>query len=181
MRPSETAYGPLLLTALLLVGCGGSGSAPAAEATQQEEATSDAAKRPEEMTPAELGEEIGREYVDAIVTVAEQIAPRPEPEVLRPRLEELKEETVARMVELGRLRQDLDAADRATVNGKVRMAINAVPSDAFSAYAEGQRHYMKTDPELAELIASFNVITQYTDFELLKKQEPEEAKRLGIE
>jgi len=28
---------------------------------------------------------------------------------------------------------------------------------------------------------SFNIITQYANFDLLKKQEPEEAKRLGIQ
>ena len=31
------------------------------------------------------------------------------------------------------------------------------------------------------LVGSLNIITQYADFDLLKKQAPEEAKRLGIE
>ena len=46
---------------------------------------------------------------------------------------------------------------------------------------EARIHYAKIDAELAALIGSFNIITQYSQFELIKKQEPAEAERLGIE
>jgi hypothetical protein len=37
-----------------------------------------------------------------------------------------------------------------------------------------------TEPALALEPTSLNIITQYAFFELLKKQEPDEASRLGI-
>jgi len=32
-----------------------------------------------------------------------------------------------------------------------------------------------------DLLKDFSILTQYTDFDLLKQQEPEEAARLGIQ
>ena len=53
---------------------------------------------------------------------------------------------------------------------------------AWPASVQGQQGELaKTHRELANEIAQFNVITQYANFELLKKQLPEEAERLGIE
>jgi hypothetical protein len=133
------------------------------------------------MSPTELGEAIGGLYVEALEAVAKELEGRPEVEVLRPKLQELKDAYVAELVELGRAREALEEADRATVDGKVGMSIGRVPSAVFTAYAEGQNHYRKLDSELGELISSFNVITQYANFDLLKKQAPAEAERLGIQ
>ena len=46
---------------------------------------------------------------------------------------------------------------------------------------EIQKHYAQMDREFGNLLASFNVLSQYASFDLLKKQLPEEAKRLGID
>ena len=58
--------------------------------------------------------------------------------------------------------------------------IAAIPADLFKEYQEGQSFY-KDNPELYNLIGDFNTITQYAFFDLLKKQLPEEASRLGIQ
>ena len=52
--------------------------------------------------------------------------------------------------------------------------------DVFKPFSEGQQFYMKKDPNLGKLIKDFNIITQYAFFDLLKKQDPKEAERLGI-
>jgi len=41
--------------------------------------------------------------------------------------------------------------------------------------------YPEDDLAFKNLLASFNILTQYADFDLLKQQAPEEAARLGIE
>lgn len=171
----------LVTTGLLIAAlCGCGGGDPAAATEDGADGAQAGAKAPEEMTPAEIGEEVGAVYLEAMDEVAAAVAERPEPEVLRPRLETLKEGYVQRLVELGRARQALGTADRATVDSKARMAVNRVPSETFTTYAEGQNYYLSRDRELADLIASFNVLTQYAMFELLEKQEPEEAERLGV-
>ena len=42
------------------------------------------------------------------------------------------------------------------------------------------RAYFSKDQEFHKLLTSFNIIGQYASFDLLKKQEPKEAARLGI-
>ena len=53
--------------------------------------------------------------------------------------------------------------------------------DTYNTFREGHKHYAGLDMNLSNLIASFNIITQYAIFDLLKKQNSAEAKRLGIE
>lgn len=134
------------------------------------------------MSPAELGEAIGVLYVDALRDLGKLLQPRPSAAELQPKVAALKETYITKLVELGKKRQALSAADRSTVDARLRTAINGVPSDVYTAFSEGLSYYQKAgDPKLAELIQDFNIITQYADFDLLKKQEPEEAKRLGIQ
>ena len=66
------------------------------------------------------------------------------------------------------------------MDAAIGMSINTVPGDVFTAYSKGQSAYQAKDAGLGDLITSFNILTQYANFELLKKQAPEEAKRLGI-
>lgn len=179
MNWNKAAWIALLLTTVLLAACGG-GAGQAAEGTGAAKAQP-AAQKAEEMTPADLGDTIGAVYADAIEAVTKETSSHPEPSVLRPKLEKMREDYIARLVELGRAREALGAADRATVDSRIRMSMSMIPMSTFSAYADGQSQYFSSDKELANLIASFNVITQYASFDLLKKQAPKEAERLGIQ
>jgi hypothetical protein len=60
------------------------------------------------------------------------------------------------------------------------MAFSSIPQDIFKAYSEGQQYYSQKDPNLGKTLKDFNIITQYAFFDLLKKQAPKEAERLGI-
>ena len=84
------------------------------------------------------------------------------------------------MVDLGREREALSPQDRAQADAVLRSRIFSVPSDLFKSYQDVQSAY-QSDRDLFNLIADFNIITQYAIFELLKKQLPDEAKRLGIQ
>ena len=79
-----------------------------------------------------------------------------------------------------RQREALDEAGRKKVSSVIGMAFVMMPQDLFKEFSEGQMFYAKKDQDLGKLIGSFNIITQYCQFELLKKQEPKEAERLGI-
>lgn len=181
MRRKIHPWMVLVFAVCLTAACGADQEAGAASEGAADQGEEAAAQEPGGMTPAELGDAIGGLYVEAMEDVVAAMEGQPEPDELRPEVGRLKETYVARMVELGRAREALDEADRATVDSHVGMAVRGVPSETFSAYAEGQRHYMDVDRELADEIAAFNVLTQYANFDLLKKQEPAEAERLGIQ
>jgi hypothetical protein len=166
------------MCALAAHGCGPSadsaaesGAAPAAQADE-----------PGESTPTELGNRIGKLYVEALTEVTDAMTDRPAAADLQPTVEAMMDRYIEQFVELGRQKEALSDADKATVNSRVSIGISSVPSELFSSYAEGQRHYQQGgDMELARMIGEFNVITQYADFDLLKKQSPSEAERLGLE
>ena len=72
--------------------------------------------------------------------------------------------------------------ERSTMQTNLMMGMNSFGNqDWYTAFKENQQYYFSKDQELHKIIMSFNIITQYAQFELLKKQEPEEAKRLGID
>ena len=105
----------------------------------------------------------------------------PPAEEIKPALTEYKEECITKLVELGKTKEGFTDAEKAQVNSALRMKMAEVGSDMFTEYGNATNFYIDKDKETFDLFGSFNIITQYADFELLKKQEPEEAKRLGIE
>lgn len=130
--------------------------------------------------PENLGQKIGSSYVETLKQVVAVMNDKPPAADVKAMLADLKSWTIELMVGLGREREALSEADRAVVDRVLSQRIAGVPAELFKEYQAGQQHY-KDDRELFRLIADFNIITQYANFDLLKKQLPEEAKRLGIE
>ncbi len=81
---------------------------------------------------------------------------------------------------LGKQREALDADGRAASDAVVRDGLSSLSPELYAQYQEGQSYYLSQDVELGNLIASFNIITQYADYDLLRSQEPDEAERLGL-
>ncbi len=131
-------------------------------------------------SPEELGQKTASSYLETLKQVVAMLNDRLPAEELRAMLTDLKNWTIELMVGLGREREALSPEARAEVDRVIRIGISRVPPDLFSQYQEGQAHY-RGDSELFRLIADFNIITQYANFDLLKKQAPAEAARLGIE
>lgn len=131
-------------------------------------------------TPRAIGDAVAAIYIETMKEVAAVLADRPDVAAAKAGLERLKAAAVDKLVPLGRKREALDEAGTAIVKQRVRMGIGRIPSDVFKAFAAAQKHYMGTDRETGNLIASFNVITQYAAFDLLKKQSPKEFERLGL-
>jgi hypothetical protein len=173
----------LAALSLTLMACGGggekaAGSEPAGEPAPAAEMKT---QTPAEMTPVELGRKIGDLYVQALADVTEMLKDKPGVDAVRPQVEHLKQEYVQKLVELGRKRETLDASAKATVDSQIMMKVNASSREPwYATFNEIQQHYFQNQ-DFHKLVISFNIIGQYANFELLKKQEPEEAQRLGIE
>lgn len=160
----------LLASALclgLVMGCrkGGKKSAPSAGAPA---------------SPGALAKAIGGAYQQAMADLAKLVRSHPAPAAVTPRVKALKEKVVQEMVKYGRQREALRPAQRRRVDSGVRDEIRAVNRADFAAMSKAAMHYRSKDNSLANLISGFNVITQYASFELLRKQQPREAQRLGI-
>jgi hypothetical protein len=130
-------------------------------------------------SPENLGAKIGSSYVETLKQVVAVLKDKRPADEVRTMLNDLKSGTIDLMVGMGKEREAMSVADRATVDRILGNRISGVPMDLFKEYQEGQAFY-KADSELFRLIADFNIITQYANFDLLKKQLPEEAQRLGI-
>jgi len=194
----------LVLVAVLLVACGGDGEpavptasaekpavAPTQEATTapatstpeaQEPTPAQENAAPQEMTPREIGQAVAARYVEAMTELTDLVEGKPPAAEIKPQVEDLKETYIQKLVELGRKREALSNQERATVDSAISVGINALYGDpVFATYSEVVQYYFNEDPEFHQLLSSFNIITQYASFDLLKQQEPDEAARLGIE
>jgi hypothetical protein len=164
----------LLASGLIVVGCGGSSTA--------ESSAPAAAEEIESMSGSELGDAAGATWTAAMQELVTMLADKPEPATVKAQVEELKEQTVQKLVALGRQRAALEPTEKAEMAARISSALAAATGqDWWERYAEIQGHYASGDVEFGNLIADFNVITQYADLDLLKQQAPDEAARLGIE
>lgn len=178
MRRSMIA---VVTLALVAAGCGDSGEGATAEPAAPAPATTVVAPTEPDsapMTPTELGDRIGVRYVEAVEELVALLRDRPSGATTLAGVQELKERFVQEFVELGRVRQALNAADRATVDARIGAGIGGISPDLFAEYQQLQADYLTTDAAIAEIVASFNIITQYANFDLLQQQEPAEAARL---
>jgi hypothetical protein len=169
--------GLVALAAAAVVACGGeegTGVTPTAVPATATQSVS--------ASPAELGRQIGDLYVRAMSEVTEMLRDQPPAADAQASVRDLKETYVRQLVELGRTRESLDAQGRAAVDAAISVKVNAVGNEPwYATYGSLAQHYITQDREFYDLVVSFNIITQYANFDLLKSQEPEEAKRLGIE
>ncbi len=107
---------------------------------------------------------------------------KPEVSSATPQVEALKESTIQTLIGLGRHRETLSAADRARADSLEWSTFYALTEESwYPAYHELWQYYQGLDLEFANLISGFNILTQYSDFTLLRQQLPDEAVRLGVD
>ena len=155
-------------------GTPGAASQPGGAPVKQEPAAQPA-------TPKELGEKIGAVYLEAMQEAAKLVEGKPAPADVKAKVEALKEKYVQQLVELGKKREPLSAQDKAAVDSAISLAVMKAGNEPwYKGYSEAVQSYFSKDQEFHKLLTSFNIIGQYASFDLLKKQEPKEAARLGI-
>ena len=162
MRKRIVFWLPMVLLAGIL-GCGDSGQ-----------------ETPAARTPEQLGRAIADVYVNCMTKMTGTMAEKEDAGILKPILETYREEVIGKLVELGKKREALGTAERAAVDRNISTGITAIPREVYDRYNQGYKYYAGIDRETGNLISSFNIITQYASVDLLKKQNPGEAKRLGI-
>jgi len=130
--------------------------------------------------PAKIGDEVAQIYIQTFVETADLLKGSPPAEEIAKPIAELKEKQITRLVELGKKIEGMSAADKAVVQSKVSAAYRDPKfKEAFAVYSAERNKYID-DKELYANLKSFNILTQYAFFDLLRKQAPEEAERLGV-
>ncbi len=179
----------LVVVTLGIIACGGastpapaspasSGAAPASASATQPTA---APAAPQAMTPKELGDKIGVVYVGSLQAVTKLLENKPDAATALPQVKDLQEQTIRQLLELGQQREALSAADRARVDNAITSALSAIAGESwYTTYTELSQYYFDKNQDLQKALASFNIIGQYANFDLLKQQAPAEAQRLGI-
>jgi hypothetical protein len=173
-------------TGLVVVGCGSGSEADTTATTASGDATATTAATADvaNMTGAELGEAIGATWAEAMQALNAALEGQPEASTVQAKLEDLKEQYIQKMVAYGKQRQTLDAAAQAEVDAATLASLNsAATAEWYKTYMDNYDHYSYAsgDVEFTNILAAFNDLQVYADFELLKSQEPDEATRLGIQ
>jgi hypothetical protein len=181
--------GAMLLAALMFIfiaglvtACGADDSEPDATIARGGSETTTAAAESSSLTPEELGTQIGTVYMDAVREVTTLLEAKPEVSSVKAQVETLKEDCATRLVALGKLREALSTSDRATADAKELAVMEAAGKEAwYATYNTVWQGYSTVDPDFSNLVASFNILGQYANFDLLRQQLPEEAARLGVQ
>ena len=136
-------------------------------------------------SPEELGQAVVEVYVGAMKDTGELLADRPDAADVQDEFLANKERYVQALVPLGREIEALSPGDRKVVEAAVnsinsKMRYEPELKAVHMAYWEATQHYFGTDRAFYKELEAINILTQYAFFDLLRKQEPEEAQRLGI-
>lgn len=128
-------------------------------------------------------------YETALKDCVAALAGTPPAADVLPKLKAIEAKTIEKLVPLGRQREAMEKPVRAQAdNAFASKLMGQQSADYFKTYYQlmmgpYSRGKAKTDSEkeAAEVLFGMNVITQYAQFEVLKKQLPKEAARLGIQ
>jgi soluble P-type ATPase len=130
--------------------------------------------------PASLGKTIAANHEAMMKELVTILDAKKTPEELRPAIQSLKEKYIKIHVASGKQREKLGEQERKKCDAELQSAMFGMKRDTLKKLQEVTAAIRKEDNDLANELASFNVLTQYAVFELLKKQLPKEAERLGI-
>jgi hypothetical protein len=180
---------PLVVVCLLLAlgiaaaGCGG-GSSSATSATTAGATATTAGTATGTMSGTDLGKAVAALWTEAMQKLDTLLADEPSSDTVKDQVSTLKEEYVQKLVALGKQRQAMDTAAQAEADAAITSALAAAASaDYYATYMDHYDHYSYAsgDVDFVNMVGSFNILTQYANFDLLKKQDAAEATRLGIQ
>jgi hypothetical protein len=175
----------LMCVTLCLTACSApttpSAPAPAVPASSNAAPPTSAPAAPKVLTPKELGDKIGAVYVGSLEAATKLLENKPDAATVLPQVAALREQTIQQLVELGKQREALSTSERANVDNAINSALTSIASAPwYKTYSDLSQYYFDKNQDLQKALASFNIIGQYANFDLLKQQEPAEAQRLGI-
>jgi hypothetical protein len=157
----------VLSLGLMAVGCGGDETVTTAD-----------------VTATELGKAIGATWNEAMQALNGLLVGQPEASTVKAAAQTLREKYIQKMVEFGKQRKAMDAAARTKADAALATSLSsAAGEDWYNTYMDNWDHYSYAsgDLDFNNMLASFNQLQVYADFEQLKKTYPDEATRLGVE
>ena len=113
-----------------------------------------------------IGVQIGEVYCDIMAQLFKIIEFRPDVDSLKPKLQELQEKTINQLVDLGKIKETLEEGPKGMANYDIIHEMRNVTQEDFKEFTNAINHYRPLDNDLANMISSFNTITQYADFDL---------------
>jgi hypothetical protein len=133
------------------------------------------------LSDEELGKRICTLYTDVMAEIAKMVGTKPDIPLIKQPILDLKERAIKELVILGKMKVGRNTQQRAMIDLTIMNMFSRMEKAVdFKYFQEAITFYRTKDRDFSDLLMSFNIITQYADFELLKKQAPKEAERLGI-
>lgn len=170
MKWSLTAS--IFLSILLAAGCGGEAADGADENSDRVEVITD---------PEALGNRVADIYEEMYADLNGLVSQGLSAEEVWPELTAMKEDYISQFVELGAVREGMTEGQKQTINLTINSRFYNLDMDVFNSVNDAIIFYRDQDNSLSNEISQMNILTQYSDYELLRQQEPEEAARLGIQ
>lgn len=171
-----------IIALLILAACGGTTEQESAVKPEESEApaANQMEETPEAPTPDSLAAQSFKLFTDALQETVNALTDEPEADKAITLVTAIKDKYAAKLVEIGKQREALDdAGKQAFDSALLRHMMRDIPEELFEKYQEVQGPYSQ-HPIAGKLTASINIITQYTNFDLLSKQDPDEAKKYGV-
>jgi len=172
----------VLAAALSVTGCAGELPIPG----QTSSTAAGATTATTEAQAVQLGKQVAATWSEAIQKLVPLLEGTPPIASLQAPVAQLKEDYVQKMVTLGRQIAALDESQRQTAYARTTDILDSTAnSDWFQSYMRLYDQYAagsdQTSQDFAVLLSTFNTLTQYAFFDVLKEQDPDEARRLGIQ
>ncbi len=172
----------LLAAAVSVAGCAGELPVPG----QTSSTAAGASTATTETQAVQLGRQVAATWSEAIQKLVPLLEGTPPIASLQAPVAQLKEAYVQKMVALGRQIAALDQSQRQAAYDRATDVLDSsADSDWFKSYVRLYDQYAagsdQTSQNFAVLLSTFNTLTQYAFFDVLKAQDPEEAQRLGIQ
>lgn len=134
-----------------------------------------------DVTPASLGQATAKTYRETMSAVVKALAEKPAPADAKKAIQPIIEAAEKKLVEIGKQRESMTAVAKGEFDSAVSDGIGELPADVFEKFSDLSMHYQTADRAVGALLTDVNIITQFANFDLLKKQNPEAAKKYGVQ
>jgi hypothetical protein len=134
----------------------------------------------------QLAKQVATTWAESIQKLVPLLEGTPPLASIQTQVTQLKEQYVQRLFALGKQIAALGADDQQDAYDRTVDILNTYAStDWFSSYTTLYNHYAagsdQASQDFAVLLSTFDTLSNYSFFEELKTQDPDEAARLGIQ
>jgi hypothetical protein len=173
----------LLAAGLAFAGCAGGLPDPSHISST---ASSGGTTATTESAAVQLAKQVGATWSEAIQELVPLLRGTPPMTSIQPAVTALKEEYVQKMVALGKQIIALSPDDQQVVYDRAADILSSTAdTDWFKSYTSLYNAYAALTDEASQnfaiLLSTFDTLTQYAFFNILKTDNPDEATRLGIQ